>query len=321
MKIRGRFAPTPSGPLHLGNAWSALLAWLQVRQAGGEMLLRIEDIDGPRSRQAYIESIPEDLRWLGLDWDEGPDLGGPYSPYRQSERLARYEELLHVLKAKGLVYPCYCSRAELAAIASAPHGLAAEGPAYPGICRTLSEPERATRAERKTPSWRFVMPAEPVAFEDLAMGPQSFPAGYGGDFIVKRADGIYAYQLAVVADDADMAVTHVLRGSDLLDSTPRQLALFDALGLPEPRYAHVPLLYGPDGQRLAKRHGSASIGAMRQSGISPETIVGWLGYLAGCLPKPEPAKPRDLLPYFRLDAVPPGPIRLEPAMLDRLGIR
>jgi glutamyl-tRNA synthetase len=305
---RGRFAPTPSGEMHIGNARTALIAWLDARSRGGAFILRVEDIDRPRCKPHYYDLLIEDLRWLGLDWDEGPDIGGPCGPYVQSQRLADYEEALKSLEARNLLYPCYCSRAELLAIASAPHGLASEGPAYPGTCRHLSEAERRERERRKSPSLRFRLPDRAVAFEDGAAGPQRFEPGAGGDFIVRRADGIISYQLAVVVDDAAMGVTDVVRGADLLDSTPRQLLLFEALGLKPPRYAHVPLLCGPDGKRLAKRHGDLSIRALRERGVRPETVIGAIAAVSGLHDRPEPIAARELVAGFRMDAVPKEPV-------------
>jgi len=317
--LRGRFAPTPSGHLHIGNARTALLAWLQVRAAGGQFVLRMEDIDKPRSRPALAEEILTDLRWLGLDWDEGPDVGGPYGPYVQSAREDLYQAALARLEQEGWLYPCYCSRAQIQAIASAPHGLASEGPVYPGTCRNLTPEERAQRAAAgKPPSLRFALPDEPLSFVDGVAGPQEVPPGSGGDFVVKRADGIFAYQLAVVVDDAAMAITDVLRGADLLDSTPRQIWLYRALGLPVPRFAHVPLLYGPDGQRLSKRHGAVAVAAMRAAGTPPEEVVGYLAYLSGLLERPEPVRPAELVPGFSLDRVPREPAVVTAAMLEKL---
>lgn len=317
--MRGRFAPTPSGQLHVGNALTALLAWLQARRAGGAFVLRMEDIDRPRSRPHLAQLILEDLRWLGLDWDEGPDLGGRYGPYTQSERMPHYREALARLEEAEMLYPCYCSRAELHSVASAPHGLASEGPGYPGTCRHLSPTEVAERAAReKPPSLRFAMPPLPFAFDDLTAGSQQFQAGAGGDFVVLRADGIIAYQLAVVVDDAAMGITDVLRGWDLLDSTPRQLALYAALGLAPPRFAHVPLLVGPDGERLAKRHGGVAIAQLRAGEKRPEAVVGYLAYLSGLIARPEPVRPADLIAEFDLAQIPKGPVSTDPADLERL---
>lgn len=294
--------------MHLGNARTALLAWLQMRSVGGAFLLRLEDIDKPRSKPHWAELIMQDLRWLGLDWDEGPDVGGAYAPYVQSLREARYEETVERLTRDDRLYPCYCSRAELAAIASAPHGLASEGPAYPGTCKRRSPEELAAKAAVKTPSLRFAMPDRPIRFTDAVMGEYAVSAGEGGDFVVKRADGIYGYQLAVVVDDAAMGMTDVLRGADLLDSTPRQLALYDALGLHPPQFAHVPLLLGPDGRRLAKRDNAIMIAGIRENGIMPETVIGWLAYWSGLAERPEPLKAPELVPGFALASVTKQPV-------------
>lgn len=318
MLKRGRFAPTPSGGLHIGNARTALLAWLQIRAAGGVFVLRMEDIDKPRSRQAWADQILEDLRWLGIDWDEGPDVGGPFGPYVQSMREELYERLLETLDRDGRLYPCYCSRAELAAVASAPHGLPSEGPSYPGICRTLSNEERAAKAAVKTPSVRFRVLDREVGFFDEIAGMQIFSAGAGGDFVVKRADGLYAYQLAVVADDAAMGITDVLRGADLLDSTPRQLLLYEAIGRPAPRFAHVPLLLDAEGRRLSKREGSVMVAEMRSAGAKPETIVGWLAYWSGLSDRPEPVRASELVHSFELSKVPREPVAVTASALREL---
>ena len=316
--IRGRYAPTPSGELHIGNARTALLAWLQVRSAGGAFIMRLEDIDKPRSRPELARQALADLRWLGIDWDEGPNAGGPFGPYVQSGRQALYDAAIERLSAKGLLYPCYCSRAELAAVASAPHGLSAEGPAYPGTCRHLNEGERRERAQRKTPSLRFAMPDRTIAFHDLAAGPQSFQPGENGDFVVRRADGIVSYQLAVVVDDAAMKITDVLRGHDLMDSTPRQLALYEALGQRPPRFAHIPLLLGSDGKRLAKRHGALSIRAMRESGIGSETVIGAMAAMSGLLDRIEPITARELASCFSLELIPKQPVVVDDGWLRKL---
>lgn len=317
--IRGRFAPTPSGQVHIGNARTALLAWLQVRHAGGELVMRMEDIDKTRSKADLAAQILDDLRWLGLDWDEGPDMGGPHTPYIQSQREPLYQQAINRLVQDGWLYPCFCRRADIMAIASAPHGLTEEGPRYRGTCRHLTPAQAAERAAGgKSPSLRFALPDEPSAFIDGVAGLQEFAPGAGGDFVVRRADGIYGYQIAVVVDDAAMGITDVLRGWDLLDSTPRQILLYQALGLPIPRFAHVPLLYGPDGQRLSKRHGAVTLAAMRAAGTPPEVIVGHLAYLSGLLERPEPVRPADLVGAFALERVPQGPVTLSQALLDAL---
>ncbi|MDO3411691.1 tRNA glutamyl-Q(34) synthetase GluQRS [Saccharibacillus sp. CPCC 101409] len=306
---RGRFAPTPSGKMHLGNARTALLSWLHMRALGGEFVLRMEDIDTARSRGEWAELALLDLRWLGLDWDEGPDVGGPYAPYTQSERMERYAAALERLQASGHIYPCYCSRADILASASAPHGLSSEGPSYAGTCRHLTAAERAEKARRKDPSLRFALPeGREVRFADGIAGPQVFPPGSGGDFVISRADGLYSYQLSVVVDDADMRITDVLRGSDLLDSTPRQILLYEALDLAPPAFLHVPLLNGPDGKRLAKRHGGIAISAYRERGTAPERLVGWLAYVSGLIDRPEPVKASELVRSFDLSMIPRQPV-------------
>lgn len=308
--MRGRFAPTPSGLLHLGNAGTSLLAWLQVRSQGGEIVMRMEDLDRPRCKSEWAVQALEDMRWLGLDWDEGPDVGGPRGPYEQSRREALYEEALRRLDRQGMLYPCYCSRADLLTLGQAPHGLHAEGPVYPGTCRHLSPAERAEREKAKLPSQRFAMPDKAIAFTDGIAGPMVYPAGAGGDFVVKRADGIIGYQLAVVVDDGEMGITHVLRGWDLLDSTPRQLLLAEALGYPAPRYAHAPLMLGPDGKRLAKRHGDIALSVLRASGVRPESLLGLLAWLYRLIDRPEPVKAAELIPLFREERIPHGSVTL-----------
>ena len=310
---RGRFAPTPSGPLHLGHVRTALLAWLQMRKSGGTFILRMEDLDQSRSRPAYAKQILEDLRWLGLDWDEGPDVGGPHAPYAQSGRLADYRRALNELERHGALYPCFCSRADLATLASAPHGLTSAGPVYTGACRRLSASERAARSLAKQPALRFAWPTgRTVAFFDDALCAQRFAEGCGGDFVVRRADGVVAYQLAVVVDDIAMGVTDVLRASDLLDSTPRQILLYEALGRCIPRFAHIPLVLGGNGARLAKRHGAAAVAQLRAAGVAPQRIIGWLAWKSRLIDRDEPVEPRELVDCFDLSRVPRTPLAAGP---------
>lgn len=299
---RGRFAPSPSGEMHLGNAWTALLAWLQTRSLGGQMILRMEDLDPDRSKKAFAQQLIEDLRWLGLDWDEGPDLGGPYEPYNQDGRRSSYEEALQKLTAAGLLYACYCTRAELRSVAQAPH--AGEINVYSGTCRFRATAGGEDVNKRQT-SLRLAVPPIMIEFIDLCQGEyrQDMTVD-AGDFIVRRADGIHAYQLAVVVDDAAMQITHVLRGADLLDSTPRQLLLFELLGLKKPCYSHVPLLIGSDGERLSKRHGDVSLAALRAKGVPAEIIVGYLAFKANLIKEWVPVRPQQLVELFQLAKLP-----------------
>ena len=286
MQVVGRFAPSPSGRMHLGNVFSALLAWLSVRAAGGKMVLRIEDLDPDRCRPEYAAQLREDLLWLGLDWDE------EQTP--QSKKSADYAAAFEKLRARGLVYPCYCSRAQLHA-ASAPH--AADGQAvYPGTCRKLTDAQRA--AMTKPPAWRLIVPDEDISFTDGLQGAYSENLARDcGDFILRRADGVYAYQLAVVHDDAEAGVTQVVRGRDLLGSVPRQMYLQRLLGYPTPEYYHVPLLTAPDGRRLSKRERDLDLGALREE-RTPEALVGRLAYFAGLRPTAEAVTPRQLAAEF-----------------------
>lgn len=298
--VRGRFAPSPTGALHLGNLRTALLAWLFARKAGGSFVLRVEDLDVPRVRPRAISQMLDDLVWLGLDWDEGPSIGGPFGPYFQGARHAVYEAALAHLRAQNLIYPCYCSRAELNRLASAPQQ-GEEAPHYPGTCRNLTSDERRKRESNgERASLRFRAPATPIRYIDTIAGEQVEPvADVVGDFVVRRSDGIIAYQLAVVVDDALMGISQVVRGADLLGSTARQLALYDAMGYLRPReYAHVPLLYDMSGERLAKRDGSVGLDQVRKEGISPEHVLGALAASAGFWPTGTPAMLHELLAAF-----------------------
>ena len=300
--IRGRFAPSPSGRMHLGNVFTALLAWLSVRAKGGTLVLRMEDLDPDRCREEYAQQLAEDLVWLGLTWDEGYGKSGPHGPYRQSERTDFYAGQFAALAAQELVYPCYCTRAQRLA-ASAPHR--ADGKlVYDGRCRHLSQEERRELDKTRRPAWRVKAPAETVSFTDGHLGPYRERLDLDcGDFIIRRSDGVYAYQLAVVADDGAMEINEVVRGQDLLDSTPRQLFLYEKLGYRPPEFYHVPLLVDPDGRRLSKRDGDLDLGALKERFTAPE-IVGRLAFLAGLTDAPEPAMPAELLPVFAWEKVP-----------------
>ncbi len=316
---RGRFAPSPTGPLHLGNARTALVSWLAARAARGAYVMRVEDLDGPRVRPGLEARILDELRWLGLDWDEGPDVGGPSAPYRQSERAAAYGAALARLRARDLVYPCFCSRAEIAAAAQAPHGPSDEGPRYPGTCAGLDPAEAERRSSARRPAWRFRAGPGKVRFDDGVHGAQELDvAAQVGDFVVARADGVPAYQLAVVVDDAAMGVTDVVRGDDLLPSTGRQLLLYAALGLGPPQFAHVPLVVGEDGERLAKRHGALSLGELRERGADPRAVVGLLAELSGLAAAGARLAPADLVARFSLDRLPRAPAVLAAARVAAL---
>ena len=293
-KLTGRFAPSPSGRMHMGNLWSCLLSWLSARSQGGRMVLRLEDLDPDRCRQEYCDQVMEDLEWLGLDWDG--------EPVYQSRRTAAYEAAFRGLEERGLIYPCYCTRAERLA-ASAPHrsdGLQV----YDGRCARLTAAERKELEKLRRPAWRVRVPEKTISFCDLRYGKYSEDLKRDcGDFIVRRSDGVYAYQLAVVVDDAMMGVTQVVRGSDLLSSTPRQLWLQEALGLPHPEYGHLPLLLAQGGRRLAKRDRDLELGELRQRYTAPE-LVGDLAHAAGLIDRREAISPQELVPLFSWEKLP-----------------
>lgn len=283
--------------MHLGNVFSALLAWLSARSMGGTLVLRIEDLDTERCLSTYSHQLAEDLHWLGLDWDEGYETGGPDGPYEQSKRTALYDAALRKLEEQGVVYPCYCSRAERLA-ASAPHR--SDGQiAYDGKCRAMTAQERAQlEAKGRRPACRLAVPDRVFGFTDGNMGYFEENLAYGcGDVLVRRTDKVYGYQLAVVVDDAAMGVTQVVRGSDLLDSTPRQLWLYELLGLEAPKFFHVPLLIAADGHRLSKRERDLDIGVLRGR-FTPEELVGRLAFLAGIRKTSEAVSAKELISEF-----------------------
>lgn len=284
--VVGRFAPSPSGRMHLGNLFAALMAWCSVRAAGGEMVLRMEDLDPQRTNAVFADWIRRDLERFGMDWDREVPC--------QSTRTAAYDAAFAKLEALRLVYPCYCSRSQVHA-ASAPH-LGQSEFVYAGTCRNLTEAERA--AQTRPPAWRLRAADEEWVVCDGVQGRYSELLSRDcGDFVIRRADGVYAYQLAVVVDDADNGVTQVVRGRDLLASTPRQQYLFSLLGKPAPEYFHVPLLLAPDGRRLSKRDGDLDLGALLER-VSPEEIIGALAFAAGLLEKKVPISAAELATIF-----------------------
>ncbi|MDX6533329.1 MAG: glutamyl-tRNA synthetase [Gaiellales bacterium] len=308
MTVTGRFAPSPSGPMHLGNARSALLAWLDARARGGRVVLRIEDLDRDRCRPEYAVAVRDDLRWLGLDWDA--------ESTAQSRRDAVYEAALAGLRERGLVYECFCTRRDVA-VASAPHGPGEEPRGCPRGCADLDPAERRRRVDAgERAALRVRLPEVLPAVDDRLHG-LVVPSGDSGDMVVRRSDGLHAYHLAVVVDDAADGVTDVVRGDDLLASAPRQAALARLLDLPVPAYAHVPLLLGPDGARLAKRHGAISIAELRASGIGPDTLVTALAASAG-LAADAGARPIDLVEGFALERIDRRPVTVR---TDSSGLR
>ncbi len=288
---RGRLAPSPTGAQHVGNARTYLIAWLAARSAGGRIVLRMEDIDSPRVKDGAAAQALDDLRWLGLDWDEGPIV--------QTQRLPLYEAALQSLQAREFVYPCTCTRSDVERAASAPHA-EHEGTAYPGTCAT----RRATDAAAldRPFAWRFRAGREA-----------------DGDFVVWKSAGMPAYQLAVVVDDADQGITEVVRGDDLVPSTPRQLLLYDALEWTPPTFAHVPLVVGVDGKRLAKRHGDTRLATLREAGVRPEALIGLLAWSCGWAERGEAVAAKDLVARFRWQSIPTAPLVLSADLLRGIG--
>lgn len=289
-KVKGRFAPSPTGRMHAGNVFAALVAWLVAKSQGGRMVLRIEDLDGQRSKPQFIDAIQRDFERLGLFWDEGPCF--------QHDRQEAYHVAFDSLVERGLVYPCYCTRADLQA-ASAPHW--GEKPVYPGTCRQLSEEERATRetAGGRVPAQRLAVPDRRIELDDLIQGHYAQDLAWEcGDFLVRRSDGAFAYQLAVVVDDAEQGVNSVVRGVDLLCSTPQQMYLQDLLGLPHPAYAHVPLIVSEKDRRLSKRDRDAALDVLLERFKTPAGVIGHIACLTGLLPVEEPVMPEELLRTF-----------------------
>lgn len=308
-KVRVRFAPSPTGQLHIGNVRTALFNWLFARQKNGTFILRIEDTDVERSEARYETQLLEDLKWLGLDWDEGPDLGGPFAPYRQSDRMAIYRENAERLLREHKAYYCFCSAEELERereLAMAEH----RPPMYSGKCRQL-EPSQAERrrAAGEAAAIRLKIPEHPIKFHDIVRGEVEFSNEVVSDPIIVRSSGVPVYNYVVVIDDAAMKITHVVRGDDHLSNTPKQVALYEALGLPVPEFAHLSTILGPDRERLSKRHGATSVANFRDMGILPEALMNYLALL-GWAPSGgdrEIFPKAELIKEFQLERVTPSP--------------
>ena len=312
----GRFAPSPTGDLHVGSALAALGAWAHARGRGGRFVWRVEDLDGPRAVPGAAERQMADARWLGLDWDLGPGSAAS-GPYRQSERGAVYDAALRQLARAGRLFPCRVSRADLREAASAPHGPL---PPYPAALRpaALAPGWFDDPAARADAALRFRVAPGVVAWDDGVLGPQRQDvAAEVGDVVLRRRDGVTAYQLAVVVDDLAMGVTEVVRGQDLVGSTARQIQIAEALGGPVPAYAHLPLAVGPGGEKLSKRDGSLTVRALREAGVSAPALVGWLARTLG-QPVAGPVTPAKVAASFRLDRVPPGPVPVPAGLASSL---
>ena len=291
MATVGRFAPTPSGRMHLGNVFAALVAWLSVRKDGGHLVLRMEDLDTQRTSPEFAEILRQDLGWLGLDWDE--------ETQPQSQRAEIYHTYFEKLEAMGLLYPCYCTRSQLHSV-NAPH-LSDGTYVYAGTCRNLTESQKA--AFGRAPAWRVMVPDQEWTVQDKIQGAYTENlATHCGDFVVRRADGVYVYQLAVTVDDALAGVNQVVRGMDLLSSAPRQMYLQSLLGFPHPEYAHVPMLLAPDGRRLSKRDKDLDLGYLREH-TTPERLIGTLAYAAGLLDAPVSVSARELADVFSFEKI------------------
>jgi nondiscriminating glutamyl-tRNA synthetase len=308
-QVRVRFAPSPTGQLHIGNVRTALFNWLFARQKGGVFILRIEDTDVERSEARYETQLMEDLKWLGIDWDEGPDVGGPYPPYRQSDKMGVYREYAERLIREQKAYYCFCSAEELERDRA--EAMAAQRqPNYSGKCRNIDLAEAERRLAAGEPAAiRLKIPERPIRFHDIVRGDVEFSNEVVSDPIIVRSSGMPVYNYVVVIDDADMKITHVVRGDDHISNTPKQVAVYEALGLPVPEFAHLSTILGPDRERLSKRHGATSVANFREMGILPEALMNYLALL-GWAPSGGDRElfPKDeLIKEFSLERVTPSP--------------
>jgi glutamyl-tRNA synthetase len=314
----GRLAPSPTGAQHLGNARTFLIAWLLARRTNSPIWLRIEDLETPRVKDWATQQAIEDLLWLGLDWDEILLDGERKNYILQTDRLQHYEQILIDLQQRELAYPCTCTRSQIESISAAPHEFNLDGPVYPGTCSSNSVRDAIGLVEKQIPfAWRFRIPSRKMEFVDQFAGLQKIenPHRQLGDFIVARASGAIAYQLAVVVDDHDMKVEQVVRGDDLLISTFRQLVLYDALNWTAPQFCHLPLVVGLDGRRLAKRHGDTRLSTYRDAGIKAESIIGMLAYRSGLIDQFHPISAKELLAIDPLSKLSRNPLVVDSTRL------
>ena len=318
--VRVRFAPSPTGKLHVGGARTAIYNWAFARATGGTFILRIEDTDPTRSTEENTQVILNAMKWLGLDWDEGPEVGGECGPYFQTQRFDTYADALERLKERGMVYPCFCTKDELDAKRAKAETEEGGYAGYDRTCRDINPAEAARRIEAGEPHvWRLKVPLEhgPIEFDDAVYGHMSFPADVMDDMIVVRTDGTPTYNLAVVCDDANMGITHVIRGDDHLSNTPRQVMVYEALGAPVPTFAHISMILGADGKKLSKRHGATSVEEYRDAGYLSDAFVNYLALLGWSLDGETTIIPRDVLASkFSLDRISKNPATFDPKKLD-----
>ncbi len=318
-RVRTRFAPSPTGDLHVGGARTALFNWLFSRSEGGDFVLRIEDTDFDRSADKHTQQILKAMDWLGMDWDEGPQVGGPHEPYYQSKRIDRYNEVVDELRDRGVVYRCYCTREELQQ--QRERQMARREPTrYNGRCRNLSEEEiKEFEEEGREFTYRYRIPEEPVVVKDIAKGDVSFPPDQVGDFIIVKSNGTPSYNFAVVVDDHDMQISHVIRGDDHLSNTPRQLYIYNELGWEPPGWCHLSMILGDDGERLSKRHGATDVYEYRDAGFLPEAMLNGLALLGWSPPDGVEVKTVDeLIESFDLSRVNKSASRFDHDKLNHL---